>query len=256
MADAKITALSAVTEITDSDLLPIVADMTTTPATKKVTASNLLDGWIMSPAWAYASASTFTISGDYTSVYKLGVRLRWTQTSVKYGVVVSSSYSAPNTTVTIAVNTDYVVANAAITAQAYSFHTDPIGWPGWFAFTPSFTGVTVGDGTLTGKYCVIDKSLFLGVTLVFGSTTAVTGATTMALPINAVTANGNGSMRFFDASVGGVPGSWFLSSTSALGIRAINAAGTYVAEVALSSTVPFMWVATDQIMLYANYRLV
>lgn len=99
------------------------------------------DGWItVSDTWTYASASTFTIAGvDRTGIYTAGTKLKFTQTSVKYAVVVSSSFST-DTTVTIAVNTDYTIANAAITAPYYSYQQSPVGFPNFFTYTPTHTG--------------------------------------------------------------------------------------------------------------------
>lgn len=50
---------------------------------------------------AYASSSTFTVRGDQTAIYTKGRRVRLGQDSTKIGYVLSSSYSAPNTTVTV-----------------------------------------------------------------------------------------------------------------------------------------------------------
>lgn len=99
------------------------------------------DGWVtVSDTWTYASASTFTISGvDRTSIYTAGTKLKFTQTSAKYAVVVSSSFST-NTTVTIAVNTDYTIANAAITAPCYSYQQSPVGFPNFFTYAPTHVG--------------------------------------------------------------------------------------------------------------------
>lgn len=97
------------------------------------------DGWIDGTAytWVYASASSFTISGvDLTSVFQKGTRLRFKQDAgtYVYAVVTSSSFST-NTTVNIAVNTDYVIANETITANDYSYQLGPQGYPDWFNFT-------------------------------------------------------------------------------------------------------------------------
>lgn len=123
-------------------------------ATKKyvddeITAINIPDistGWVdPSEAWTYVSASTFTVPGDQTIKYSKGTRLKFTQTTVKYAVVISSSYGAPNTTVTILVNTDYTIANAAITANYYSYAINPQGYPDWFIkAAPTFTLITTG----------------------------------------------------------------------------------------------------------------
>lgn len=123
-------------------------------------------GWVAtSVTWTYASASTFTVPGDVTATYQKGTFLRWKQGGGwKYGVVASSSYSAPNTTVTIIVNTDYTIANAAITDPWYSYAANPQGWPGWFTYTPTVTylGGTTDPTSLTfytKKYCVSGKTM-------------------------------------------------------------------------------------------------
>ena len=47
------------------------------------------------------SATTFTVSGDLMARYTVGRRLRLTDSSILYGTIASSSYSNPNTTVTV-----------------------------------------------------------------------------------------------------------------------------------------------------------
>lgn len=110
------------------------------------------DGWTTSnDTWTYATASTFTIAGvDRTTVYTKGTRLKFTQTTAKYAVVVSSSFST-NTTVTIAVNTDHVIANAAITSPFYSYESAPAGYPSSFAYTATWScsgSMTISVGTV------------------------------------------------------------------------------------------------------------
>ena len=104
-----------------------------------------LDGWIPAEeTWTYASATTFTISGDKTSKYQKGDKIKLTQTTVKYFYIIGISYSAPNTTVTVTGGTDYTVANAAITLPYFSKIENPQGFPHTFAYTPS---ITYGGGT-------------------------------------------------------------------------------------------------------------
>ena len=92
--------------------------------------ANLAGGWIASgETWTYASASTFTISGDKTTKYSVGMKIKFTQTTVKYGVIAAVAYSAPNTTITIVVWTGYTVASAAITLPFFSFADQPQGFP-------------------------------------------------------------------------------------------------------------------------------
>lgn len=105
-------------------------------------------GWTgANETWTYASASTFTVSGDVTAKYSKGTRLKWTQTTVKYGVVVLSSHSGGTTTVTILTNTDYTIANAAISANSYSYMVNPQAYPDYFALAaPTFDVNDIDDG--------------------------------------------------------------------------------------------------------------
>lgn len=122
----------------------------------------LTDGWVSSSdTWTFATASTFTIAGvDRTTTYTKGTRLRFTQTTVKYAVVVASSFST-NTTVTIAVNNDYTIANAAISANSYSYEANPQGYPTWFNYTPTYTGYNGAVTTLLGRFAIVGSSCTL-----------------------------------------------------------------------------------------------
>ena len=122
-------------------------------------------GWIASgETWTYASASTFTISGDKTGKYQIGDKIKLTQTTVKYFNVIGVAYADTTTTITITGGTDYSLADAAITLPYYSKIENPQGFPGWFNWTPTYactgdmtyTSVT----TLVAKYAVIDKMCF------------------------------------------------------------------------------------------------
>lgn len=120
------------------------------------------DGWVSAnETWTYASASTFTVSGDVSGKYGKGDKIKWTQTTVKYGNIISAVYSSPNTTVTIAVNLDHVITNAAISANYYSKVANPQGFPSFFYFTPLIYGYSSNPTggtytyTITGNSCTI-----------------------------------------------------------------------------------------------------
>jgi len=72
----------------------------------------------------------FTVAADVTTKYSPGMRVRYTQTTVKYGIITAvSTFSGGNTTITIYGGTDYTTANAAISANSYSFSKAPQGFP-------------------------------------------------------------------------------------------------------------------------------
>jgi hypothetical protein len=97
-------------------------------------------GWsVFSTTCTYASASTFTITGDYTTTFVKGTKLKFTNSTLKYFIVISSTYGAPSTTVTVMVNTDYVIASAAITG-VYIGRGDPVSFPSMFSYSPTVGG--------------------------------------------------------------------------------------------------------------------
>jgi hypothetical protein len=99
-------------------------------------------GWIsVTDTWSYASASTITIPSDGTLKYQPGMKVRFKQGGgYKYYVV----KAVTSTLITVFVNTDYTVANAAITDISYSFLEMPFGFPADFALgTPTW----FADGT-------------------------------------------------------------------------------------------------------------
>ncbi len=110
------------------------------------------DGWTLATGtWAYASASTITVTAGAAAIYQKGDRIKWTQTTVKYGVIVGVA----DTVLTIAVNTDYVVANAAITDMYFSHQANPLGYPGWFAYTSTLTGFSANPSGVITRFNII-----------------------------------------------------------------------------------------------------
>jgi hypothetical protein len=186
-----------------------------TPATVSV------DGWTsVSDSWSYASASTITVPSGAASLYKKGDKIKFTQTSVKYFVIVAVA----DTLLTVAVNTDYTVANAAISAISYSHQENPIGFPEKFNFTST---VTSGTGTLTtvngstSYYYIIGSFCYLMVNILI--TTNGTGATdiraTFPIPTTDTSQGGYGSSPSL------IPLMVAFNSTTQLNIRKYD--GTY-----------------------------
>lgn len=91
------------------------------------------NGWTASTHTATRTGNhTFTIAADVTGWIGKGTRIRYKESggSNEYGVVISASYSSPNTTVTLATNTDYTMA--ATPTEMYFSHGDPSDYPDWF----------------------------------------------------------------------------------------------------------------------------
>jgi hypothetical protein len=114
-------------------------------------------------------ATTFTINSDVTAFYIAGRRIRCTDSSTLYGTIDSSSYSAPNTTVTVTLDSGSL--SASLTAVAVSV-IDPTGDPiGVAAITglpstdlPDNTFRVVGSSDATKKVALEVDGLTTGTT--------------------------------------------------------------------------------------------
>lgn len=106
----------------------------------KVGTKGIEDGWIPAgETWTYASATTFTISGDKTGKYQKGDKIKLTQTDVKYFYIIGVSYSSPNTTITVTGGSNYSLTSATITSPYFSKIENPQGFPAWFSWSPSYS---------------------------------------------------------------------------------------------------------------------
>lgn len=148
-------------------------------------------GWVpailsdgSSETWTYASADsptfTFTISGDKSTKYYAGMRIKLTQTSAKYFIITKVAYSAPNTTITIYGGTDYTLVNAAITSPYFSpskapagFPLDPDKWTLSTSYSSTTSQSSPGSGTWYNLGSV-SLALHIGVWYVMYKTTGQT----------------------------------------------------------------------------------
>jgi hypothetical protein len=59
----------------------------------------------------------------------------------------------------------------------------------WAAYTPTYSGITVGNGSVVARYQQIGKTVHVFFVLNWGSTTAVSNYGTFTLPVNSLYAN-------------------------------------------------------------------
>lgn len=167
-------------------------------------------GWIeRSETWTRTGNHTFTISGDVTATFRKGTKVRYKDGgSYEYGIVISSSYSAPNTTVTLAANSDYAMASNP-TDRAISFVENPEGFPTSFSIATT-TSITSSAGSLSNIVVAVAKIAIIGgeikfwfdVTFDLGSATAL--SIFASLPVTPAFATAFVA-RCRDASSGAVP---------------------------------------------------
>jgi len=124
----------------------------------------------------------------------------------------------------------------------------------WASWTPTWTNLSVGNGTVVAKYTQIGKTVFARLSIIFGSTTSVSGLVTFSLPVTRIAYAGSANItplsvvRMLDTSASTTfEGALTNASTTTAAVVAYNAAATYLNGVATSSTVPFTWATGDEI---------
>lgn len=148
--------------------------------------------------------------------------------------------------------TPYSRFNTAV--QIINDYLGGSGAPALASWTPTWTNLTLGNGVVVAKWVQIGKLVFCRLSLVFGTTTSVSGSITFSLPVTAATLGGTiggplGICRMFDTSGALVVHGTIVRASTTTAIAAPDlASGTYVSSTVTSSTVPFTWATGDEII--------
>jgi hypothetical protein len=218
------------------------------------------DGWAKMDhhTWTRTGNHTFTVSGDVTATYCKDTKVRYKDGGAyEYGVIGSSSYSSPNTTVTLITNTDYAMAAATITDNYLSNTKKPEGFPEWFNWAAAPTNFT---GTYVAKWKAINDMLKFEIEL--SSTSTVAGAVTITLPIAHTRGTATpvlGVGYFLDTGNASYPGQLIAISTTtarpvAFPYNPTSATNPlYVTQSYMAAAVPFTWGNTDAAQFAGEY---
>jgi hypothetical protein len=118
-------------------------------------------------------------------------------------------------------------------------------------YTPTFTGLTLGNGTVSARYSKVGNIIVDEIVVTFGSTTAVTGNVIIGGMQAALTNSPfyTGFANLHDAGSTFFVGTVRQESTTSVAVAAQLASGTYVTAATLSATVPHTWAVNDQIIV-------
>lgn len=151
------------------------------------------------------------------------------------------------------------LADGAITNAKLSTSSGEIGGA-WASWTPTWSNLTVGDGTVIAKYVQVGKTVNLRLLFRFGSTSSISGSVTFTPPVTGIaygnTGSGNpnpGIVHIEDNATQGFFGTISYTPTVFTPL-VLGASGTYVTFSALSSTVPMTWVAGDEMIVTLTYE--
>jgi hypothetical protein len=125
----------------------------------------------------------------------------------------------------------------------------------WTSYTPTYANFTLGNGTVTAKYCQIGKTLFYAGRILLGSTSSVTGQITIGLPKTSNSPTSlYGSYQILDAGAAYYIGTYSLAGGS-VGLGISQPAGLYPIFTATSATVPMTWTTNDEIVWFVTYEV-
>lgn len=271
MPDIQEDDMTQATAYESDDFIRIVKNRGTVPASQIISRTYIktyfdtlyepvggASGWQeATETWNRTGNHTFTVSGDLTAKFRKGTKIRYKDGgSYEYGAVIISSHSAGTTTVFLTPNTDYTMAAATITDKYISYSENPEAYPHWFNWSPTWTNLTLGNGTQVAKWRCLPQKLEYEISVTFGSTTSI-GDASFAPPITSSMGGTRppvGEISMLDSGTANYSGMVIQVTTTSFGIRVFNASGTYAASVVISSTIPMTWTTSDELNIKGEYR--
>lgn len=127
----------------------------------------------------------------------------------------------------------------------------------WTSYTPTFANTTLGNGTVTGKYIQIGKTVKGWASFVMGSTSAVSTAPTASLPVTSVSYNTSlpvGITNVLDSGNANYPGLALWASTTTLLLGTALASGTYTTFQSYTSSIPVTFGSADGLFVSYEYE--
>lgn len=129
----------------------------------------------------------------------------------------------------------------------------------WTSFTPSWTNLTVGNGTVSAAYNQINKLVLVTVRVTLGTTSVVGDPVRMTLPASLTqdTASQDfvGLSFLGDTGVASYTGVISVISSTQVGLYVNNVSATYGSLNTVNTTRPHTWGNTDVIQFQFATRL-
>jgi hypothetical protein len=129
--------------------------------------------------------------------------------------------------------------------------------PSWTTWTPTWTGASVGNGTVTARYVQFNTTVIAKIYFALGSTSSITGPVDATLPVapanyNGVPMLGWASYQDSGATIYSGAPAWIGGSTVRF-VRWINSSNNIV-NAELSNIAPFTWGSGDHIVATFIYE--
>jgi hypothetical protein len=145
-------------------------------------------------------------------------------------------------------------------AVFYDFVQAGTSGPTWSAFTPTLNNLTLGNGTVTGRYAQTGKVVFFYVKITLGSTSSVSTEPRCSWPVaprdTAAAAAAQLQYVYEDSGLTRYYGACdpITNSTAEFRFCVQNASGTYVTSTQITSSIPFSWGTNDAFYAFGTYE--
>lgn len=151
---------------------------------------------------------------------------------------------------TNAVTGDHWTDTASLLLKRYNGTSwDALVGAAWTAYTPTLTNITLGNGTVSGRYLQIGKNLYFTAQVTFGTTTTMGAGPILGLPVTVLTGTHYAVAGYAFNNVNG--GNYQVGGVCASGTtNCILLAGTG----SVGATVPFTWGVSDQVLVSGVYE--
>jgi len=269
MADQKISELTELTSVTNSDLIAVVDDPSGTPITKKATVGNV----VSAPGLALTTPQINDTSADHkyiTAVSELTADRTVTLpllTGNDEFVFKDHTQTLTNKTLTSPViNTGFSGTAKASGAEINTGTEDAkIVTPkaiadsnlgaiakasAWTSYTVTPTNLTIGSGTITGRYIQIGKLVIGKIRIVLAADSSISGSVSLSKPVTSVSGpfpTVEGTCVLLDSGTVESGGRLLSGSTTVFTIQVYKTDTTYIGIAGLSATVPWTWATGDVI---------
>jgi len=129
------------------------------------------------------------------------------------------------------------------------------------AYTPTFTNLTVGNGTLAAQYCRVNNFVHAFGSLTFGSSSVMSSNPFFTLPVFTVTAE-MGALGMVMGTVSYITAAGAVTKGTVNGFAAasnaqfwvITTSGAYEGQTAPTASIPFSWTTGDIIRWNIMYK--
>lgn len=138
------------------------------------------------------------------------------------------------------------------------------------SWAPAWTGLTVGNGSVTARFQIKSSRVYWKMRLVFGSTTSIGASPRFTVPYTFIEATETASIGvyndgdfietltsiiYFDATGGRYFGLGYVITANTIGFLVNNSASANAVAELLTSTIPFPWTTNDIIIASGHYGI-